>query len=153
MRSNDHLLTGRLGLGGLAVGAALVALGGSPPAARAQNCTALMHESGRLELWAPSQNPKGGRELIAQTLGIPEDRIHVNLTRIGGGFGRRLRHDSMVEAAEFVRVLEHRQNEKISCIEEVAFRMGYITHDQLMQLAIPLQKTAYGAYIGQIPAN
>jgi len=68
-----------------------------------QNCTALMHESGRLELWAPSQNPRGGRELIAQTLGIPEDRVHVNLTRIGGGFGRRLRHDSMVEAAWIAR--------------------------------------------------
>ncbi len=44
-----------------------------------QNCTALFHESGKLELWAPSQNPKGGRQLIAETLGIPEDRIHVNL--------------------------------------------------------------------------
>jgi len=68
-----------------------------------QNCTALLHESGRLELWAPSQNPKGGRQLIAETLGIPEDRIHVNLTRIGGGFGRRLRHDFMVEAAWIAR--------------------------------------------------
>jgi isoquinoline 1-oxidoreductase beta subunit len=68
-----------------------------------QNCTALLRESGRLELWAPSQNPKGGRLLIAETLGIPEDRIHVNLTRIGGGFGRRLRHDFMVEAAWIAR--------------------------------------------------
>jgi isoquinoline 1-oxidoreductase beta subunit len=68
-----------------------------------QNCTALYHESGRLELWAPSQNPKGGRQLIAQTLGIPEDRIHVNLTRIGGGFGRRLVNDFMVEAAWIAR--------------------------------------------------
>ena len=68
-----------------------------------QNCTALLHESGRLELWAPSQNPKGGRQLIAETLGVPEDRIHVNLTRIGGGFGRRLRHDFMVEAAWIAR--------------------------------------------------
>ncbi|MGK2927506.1 MAG: molybdopterin cofactor-binding domain-containing protein [Lysobacterales bacterium] len=68
-----------------------------------QNCTALLHESGRLELWAPSQNPKGGRQLIAETLGIPEDRIHVNLARIGGGFGRRLRHDFMVEAAWVAR--------------------------------------------------
>jgi len=68
-----------------------------------QNCTAVFHESGRLELWAPSQNPKGGRQLIAETLGIPEERIHVNLTRIGGGFGRRLRHDSMVEAAWIAR--------------------------------------------------
>jgi len=68
-----------------------------------QNCTALFHESGRLELWAPSQNPKGGRQLISETLDIPEDRIHVNLTRIGGGFGRRLRHDFMVEAAWIAR--------------------------------------------------
>ena len=69
-----------------------------------QNCTALYHESGKLELWAPSQNPKGGRALISRTLGIPEDRIHVNLTRIGGGFGRRLRHDFMVEAAWIAKV-------------------------------------------------
>jgi len=68
-----------------------------------QNCTALYHESGKLELWAPSQNPKGGRALVSATLGIPEDRIHVNLTRIGGGFGRRLRHDFMVEAAWIAR--------------------------------------------------
>ncbi|MGB5487788.1 MAG: molybdopterin cofactor-binding domain-containing protein [Lysobacterales bacterium] len=68
-----------------------------------QNCTALYHESGRLELWAPSQNPKSGRSLISKTTGIPEDRIHVNLTRIGGGFGRRLRNDFMVEAAWIAR--------------------------------------------------
>lgn len=68
-----------------------------------QNCTALLHESGKLELWAPTQNPRGGRQLIAETLGIPEDRIHVNLARIGGGFGRRLRHDAMVEAAWIAR--------------------------------------------------
>lgn len=68
-----------------------------------QNCTAQFHDSGKLELWAPSQNPKGGRELVSRTLGIPEDRIHVNLTRIGGGFGRRLRHDFMVECAWIAR--------------------------------------------------
>jgi isoquinoline 1-oxidoreductase beta subunit len=68
-----------------------------------QNCTALFHESGKLELWAPSQYPKGGRQLVAETLGIPEDRIHVNLVRIGGGFGRRLVNDFMVEAAWIAR--------------------------------------------------
>jgi isoquinoline 1-oxidoreductase beta subunit len=68
-----------------------------------QNCTALYRESGQLELWAPSQNPKAGRELISATMDIPEDRIHVNLTRIGGGFGRRLRNDYMVEAAWIAR--------------------------------------------------
>jgi len=68
-----------------------------------QNCTALFHESGKMELWAPSQNPKSGRSLISDTLKIPEDKIHVNLTRIGGGFGRRLRNDFMVEAAWIAR--------------------------------------------------
>ena len=68
-----------------------------------QNCTALYHESGQLELWAPTQNPRAGRQLIAETMDIPEDRIHVSLTRIGGGFGRRLRNDFMVEAAWIAR--------------------------------------------------
>ena len=68
-----------------------------------QNCTALYRESGELELWAPSQNPKGGRQLVAETLGISEQKIHVNIERIGGGFGRRLRNDFMVEAAWIAR--------------------------------------------------
>ena len=68
-----------------------------------QNCTARYDDSGELVLWAPSQNPKAGRELISRTLGIPESRIHVNLTRIGGGFGRRLRNDFMVECAWIAR--------------------------------------------------
>lgn len=68
-----------------------------------QNCTALYHESGKLELWAPSQNPKSGRALIAKTLGISKDDIHVNLMRIGGGFGRRLRSEFMAEVAWIAR--------------------------------------------------
>jgi len=68
-----------------------------------QNCTALYKESGELELWAPSQNPKSGRQLVAKTLGISKDRIHVNLMRIGGGFGRRLRSEFMAEVAWIAR--------------------------------------------------
>jgi isoquinoline 1-oxidoreductase beta subunit len=68
-----------------------------------QNCTAMFHESGRLELWAPTQSPRRGRMLVAEVLAIPEERIHVNLTRIGGGFGRRLMNDFMVEAAWIAR--------------------------------------------------
>jgi isoquinoline 1-oxidoreductase beta subunit len=68
-----------------------------------QNCTAVYKASGELEIWAPSQNPKAGRELVARTLGIRESRIHVNLPRIGGGFGRRLRNDFMVECAWIAR--------------------------------------------------
>ena len=68
-----------------------------------QNCTALLHESGKLELWAPTQNGKAGREKISATLGIPQDRIHVNQMRMGTAFGRRSRTDFMTEAAWIAR--------------------------------------------------
>lgn len=68
-----------------------------------QNCTAFLHPDGRMELWAPTQNPKNGRRSVSRTLGIPEDQIHVNQVRYGGGFGRRLRNDSMIEAAWIAR--------------------------------------------------
>jgi isoquinoline 1-oxidoreductase beta subunit len=67
------------------------------------NCTALLHESGKLELWSPSQNPQNQRKLVSDTLGIPEDQIHVNQPRIGGAFGRRSRLDFTVEAAWIAR--------------------------------------------------
>ena len=68
-----------------------------------QNCTAMFHESGKLEFWAPTQNPKSGRRLVASALGIDEDRIHVNMIRYGGGFGRRLRNEFMAEVAWIAR--------------------------------------------------
>ena len=67
------------------------------------NCTALLHESGKLELWSPSQNPQNQRKLVSETLGIPEDQIHVYQPRIGGAFGRRSRLDFTVEAAAIAR--------------------------------------------------
>ena len=55
--------------------------------------------------------------------------------------------DSLADASEFVRVIEKRQDYKIGCIEEVAFRMGYINADQLKEIAKPLEKSGYGKYL------
>lgn len=55
--------------------------------------------------------------------------------------------DSLSDASEYVRVIEKRQNYKIGCIEEVAYRMGYIDREQLTNLARPLEKSGYGRYL------
>ena len=69
-----------------------------------QNCTA--HWQGdHIEFWAPAQMPGVGRTLVAKTLGLAEDKVTIHITRIGGGFGRRLKADYMVEAAWISKVV------------------------------------------------
>ena len=54
---------------------------------------------------------------------------------------------SLMQAGQFVQVIEERQGLKIGCIEEVAYRMGYIDEEQLKKVALPLVKSGYGAYL------
>jgi isoquinoline 1-oxidoreductase beta subunit len=63
-----------------------------------QNCTAHFHD-GIMEVWAPTQNPAAGANLINRVLDIPHDKIVLHMTRVGGGFGRRLFAEPVVEAA------------------------------------------------------
>jgi glucose-1-phosphate thymidylyltransferase len=58
--------------------------------------------------------------------------------------------DSMLQAAQFVQTIESRQGLKIGCPEEIAYRMGYITGDDLRRLAEPLRKSGYGDYLVRI---
>jgi len=61
--------------------------------------------------------------------------------------------DSLHDASEFVRVIEKRQSQKIGCIEEVAFRMGFINRGQLLQLAEQYVKSGYGEYLRRVKNN
>jgi len=82
------------------------------------NCTAQLHESGKLELWAPTQNGKGGRGKISANMGIPQDQIHVHQMRMGTAFGRRSRTDFMSEAAWIAREVAGRPVQLVWTREE-----------------------------------
>ena len=67
-----------------------------------QNCTAEVKD-GKVEIWAPTQSPQPGREIVAKLLGVPAADIKIHMMRCGGGFGRRLMNDYMAEAAWIAR--------------------------------------------------
>ncbi|WP_414841213.1 glucose-1-phosphate thymidylyltransferase RfbA [Enterococcus saccharolyticus] len=56
-------------------------------------------------------------------------------------------HESLLEASTFIETIEKRQNLKVACLEEISYRMGYITREQLVELAQPLKKNQYGQYL------
>lgn len=59
--------------------------------------------------------------------------------------------DSLMQASNFVQVIEQRQGLKVGCIEEIAYRQGFITKEQLLALAKPLEKSGYGVYLKNLP--
>ena len=77
------------------------------------------------------------------------ERQRARLVRFGRGMAwlDTGTHDSLMEASQFVQVLEHRTGIQIACLEEIAFRMGYIDVDQLAKLGAALSKSGYGEYI------
>ena len=58
--------------------------------------------------------------------------------------------DSLSDASEFVRVIEKRQGTKIGCVEEIAYKRGFISKDQFLKLATELAKSGYGEYLKRI---
>ncbi|WIM99551.1 glucose-1-phosphate thymidylyltransferase RfbA [Actinoplanes oblitus] len=103
---------------------------------------------------------------IAERL-VPSARGELEITAVNEEYLRRGRLDvtvldrgtvwldtgtfqSMVQASEYVRVIEERQGLKIGCVEEAAWRHGFITDDQLRELAQPLLKSGYGTYLERL---
>jgi isoquinoline 1-oxidoreductase beta subunit len=70
-----------------------------------QNCTAWFKDGG-FEIWAPTQNPGAGQDIISKTLNVPKEKILVHVTRSGGGFGRRLSADFVIEAAAIAQKVD-----------------------------------------------
>jgi isoquinoline 1-oxidoreductase subunit beta len=69
-----------------------------------QNCTA-RYQDGRLEIWAPSQDPQSGLQKLGKALGIALESVTLHLRRCGGGFGRRLQNDYVLQAAAIARAV------------------------------------------------
>jgi len=59
-------------------------------------------------------------------------------------------HQSLLDAGNFIRVIEERQGLKVACLEEIAYRMGYIDAEQVLALATPLTKSGYGVYLERL---
>ncbi len=79
-------------------------------------------------------------------------RGELNVRTLGRGFAwlDTGNHDALLDASDFVAAFQKRQGLYISCIEEIAFKRGFITREQLLALAEPLMKTAYGQYLVEV---
>ncbi|HZH71100.1 MAG TPA: glucose-1-phosphate thymidylyltransferase RfbA [Mariniphaga sp.] len=80
---------------------------------------------------------------------------NLNVKLLGRGFAwlDTGTHDSLLQASNFIATIEQRQGLKVSCIEEIAYKKGFITRDQLIELAKPLSKNQYGEYLLRIAEN
>jgi glucose-1-phosphate thymidylyltransferase len=98
---------------------------------------------------APS--PRGEYEITdVNKVYLKKEKLKVGVMNRGTAWLDTGTFDSYSDACEFVRVIEKRQSQKIGCIEEVAYRMGFINHTQLLSLADKYAKSGYGDYLRRI---
>ena len=96
-------------------------------------------------------SPRGELEItdVNRTY-LERGKLRVEKMRRGYAWLDTGTHESLLQAASFVQTIQSRQGLKISCIEEIAYRMGYINADQLLALAEPLAKNEYGKYLQRL---
>ena len=94
--------------------------------------------------------PSDRGELEITTLNqdyLAEERLKVELMGRGYAWLDTGTHESLLEASNFIQTIENRQGLKVACIEEIAYEMGYINKEKLLELAEPLKKNQYGQYL------
>ena len=99
---------------------------------------------------AKDVKPSARGELEITTLNqdyLSEKRLKVELMGRGYAWLDTGTHESLLEASQFIQTIENRQSLKVACIEEIAYEMGYISKEKLLELAEPLRKNQYGQYL------
>lgn len=93
-------------------------------------------------------SPRGELEItdVNRTY-LEQGKLHVSILGRGTAWLDTGTHDSLINAGQFVQIIEKRQGLKVGCIEETAYRMGYINAEQLREIAQPLIKSGYGEYL------
>ena len=81
---------------------------------------------------------------------LEHDNLHVEIMARGSAWLDTGTHESLLDAGNFIRVIEERQGLKICCPNETAYRQGYIDGEQLLALAAPLVKSGYGEYLKEL---
>lgn len=99
---------------------------------------------------AKDVKPSHRGELEITTLNqdyLNESRLKVELMGRGYAWLDTGTHESLLEASSFIQTIENRQSLKVACLEEIAYEMGYISKEKLLELAKPLSKNQYGQYL------
>ena len=99
---------------------------------------------------AKEVKPSDRGELEITTLNemyLHEERLKVELMGRGYAWLDTGTHESLLEASQFIQTIENRQSLKVACLEEIAYEMGYISKEKLLELAEPLKKNQYGQYL------
>jgi glucose-1-phosphate thymidylyltransferase len=106
----------------------------------------------KAKLLKPS--PRGELEITdLNRLYLDENRLKVKLLGRGFAWLDTGTHESLLQASNFIATIEQRQGLKVSCIEEIAFKKGFISKEQLLELAKPLSKNQYGQYLLKLAGN